>query len=123
MPYDLLSSAWRVTVDGVMGGQSRGSVTALGGSAGVRFEGYLDTDGGGFVYISRSGMSGLDLEDRAGFFFELGSLDAAVVGNAPLSFQVELEGGGGCCGELDRGGGDVVPDSDDVEPWWCNVER
>ena len=93
MPFDLLSSSWYVTVDGVMGGQSSGSVTSAS-AGGINWSGFLSTDGGGFVYISRSGMSGLNLQDRTGLLFDLGSL----AGDAPLALQVELEGRQGCCG-------------------------
>ena len=76
-----------------MGGQSSGSVTSTS-AGGMNWSGFLSTDGGGFVYISCGGMSGLNLQDRAGLLFDLSSL----AGDAPIALQVELEGRQGCCG-------------------------
>ena len=102
MPYDLLRSGgsstgsmvnWGVTVDGVMGGQSSGTVSTAGST--LSFQGTVNTNGGGFVYMSRSVS---DLSQYAGLSLELGSLDAATVGDAPLGFEVELQGASYCCG-------------------------
>ena len=90
MPYDLLRSGgqstgsmqnWGVTVDGVMGGLSSGTASILDSSK-VSFQGNVNTNGGGFVYMTRS-SSGIDISQYAGISLTLGSLDAAVVGNAP----------------------------------------
>ena len=88
---------WGVTVDGVMGGRSTGAASVVGSS--VIFQGNVNTNGGGFVYMSRVSSSSSDLSQYQGISLELGSLDAATVGNAPLGFEVELQGAANyCCG-------------------------
>ena len=105
MPYALLRSGglstgnmldWGVTVDGVMGGRSDGSVSVVGSS--VFFRGNINTNGGGFAYMTTRGIGSVDISQYQGISLELGSLDAATVGNAPVGFEVELEGTTGCCG-------------------------
>jgi hypothetical protein len=105
MPYALLRSGglstgnmldWGVRVDGVMGGQSDGSVSVAGSS--VFFQGSINTNGGGFAYMTTQGIGSADISQYQGISLELGSLDAATVGNAPVGFEVELEGTTGCCG-------------------------
>jgi len=105
MPYALLRSGglstgnmldWGVRVDGVMGGRSDGSVSVVGSS--VFFRGNINTNGGGFAYMTTQGIGSADISQYQGISVELGSLDAATVGNAPVGFEVELEGATGCCG-------------------------
>ena len=87
MPLDLLRYSdgsrrpWAVTVDGVMGGKSSGSVSYPG--TGLRFEGYLNTDGGGFTYMHHRSRPPLDLSQYAGIRLTFATVDAASVGNAP----------------------------------------
>ena len=107
MPYELLRSGglssgnmlnWGVTVDGVMGGRSVGTTSVAGSS--VRFQGLVNTNGGGFAYMSQTNYGSLNanLSQYQGISLELGSLDAATVGNAPLGFELELQGSSNCCG-------------------------
>ena len=104
MPFSLLRSGglstgnmlnWGVTVDGVMGGLSEGTASVAGST--VRFQGNINTNGGGFAYMTGV-VNSADISQYQGISLELGSLDAATVGNSPIGFEVELEGSPGCCG-------------------------
>ena len=104
MPFALLRSGglntgnmlnWGVTVDGVMGGRSSGTASVVGST--VLFQGNINTNGGGFAYMTR-GINSADISQYQGLSLELGSLDAATVGNSPIGFEVELEGSNNCCG-------------------------
>ena len=104
MPFALLRAGglstgnmlnWGVTVDGVMGGRSEGTASVAGSS--VVFQGNVNTNGGGFVYMSRA-ISSADISQFKGISLEFGSLDAATSGNAPIGFEVELQGDRNCCG-------------------------
>ena len=86
---------WGVTVDGVMGGRSEGTTRVEGST--VLFQGNINTNGGGFAYMTRS-INSADISQYQGISLELGSLDATTVGNSPIGFEVELEGSNGCCG-------------------------
>ena len=86
---------WGVTVDGVMGGRSEGTARVEGST--VLFQGNINTNGGGFAYMTRS-INSADISQYQGISLELGSLDATTVGNSPIGFEVELEGSNGCCG-------------------------
>ena len=98
MPFSLLRSGglstgnmlnWGVTVDGVMGGLSEGIASVAGST--VRFQGNINTNGGGFAYMTGV-VNSADISQYQGISLELGSLDAATVGNSPIGFEVELEG-------------------------------
>ena len=86
---------WGVIVDGVMGGRSEGTTRVEGST--VLFQGNINTNGGGFAYMTRS-INSADISQYQGISLELGSLDATTVGNSPIGFEVELEGSNGCCG-------------------------
>ena len=73
MPYALLRSGglstgnmldWGVRVDGVMGGRSDGSVSVVGSS--VLFQGNINTNGGGFAYMTTQGIGSADISQYQG---------------------------------------------------------
>jgi uncharacterized surface protein with fasciclin (FAS1) repeats len=77
-------NVWSVTVDGVMGGKSTGSVAFEAGT--MVFAGNINLNGGGFSSV-RAAVA-VDLTDYAGFWLEVGTTSAD---QAPLvlAFQIE----------------------------------
>jgi len=78
------SNQWSVTVDGVMGGRSTGSVTFQDGM--MIFSGSINLNGGGFSSV-RSSRS-VDLTGYAGFWVEVGTTSAD---RAPLVLALQFE--------------------------------
>ena len=87
-------SSASVTTDNVMGGSSSGTVDVSASS--ITFQGAVDTNGGGFAYVTLGGGGTMDLASEAGVHVEFDTMSSSVYGAAPLAFQIELEGGRSC---------------------------
>ena len=83
-----------VTVDGVMGGRSTGGAAWQNG--GIRFEGNVNTYGGGFAYLVLQFSVALDLSGQSGLLFEYDTLPYSTYGSAPIAVQVSLESSKRC---------------------------
>ena len=83
-----------VTVDGVMGGRSTGGAAWQNG--GIRFEGNVNTYGGGFAYLVLQFSAALDLSGQSGLLFEYDTLPYSTYGSAPIAVQVSLESSKRC---------------------------
>ena len=83
-----------VTVDGVMGGRSTGGAAWQNG--GIRFEGNVNTYGGGFAYLVLQFSVALDLSGQSGLMFEYDTLPYSTYGSAPIAVQVSLESSKRC---------------------------
>lgn len=78
-------SAWRVVVDGVMGGRSTGNVDFTGDA--MVFSGNINLNGGGFSSVRRS--YSIDLSSYAGVLLEFDS-STYKAGTAPLGLHLQL---------------------------------
>ena len=83
-----------VTVDGVMGGRSTGGAAWQNG--GIRFEGNVNTYGGGFAYLVLQFSAALDLSGQSGLLFEYDTLPYSTYGSALIAVQVSLESSKRC---------------------------
>ena len=82
-------SAWRTSVDGVMGGKSSIALSVADGS--MRATGYLNTDGGGFAGCWRDVGPTVDVSAYAGVAVTYRALDAS---EPPLALELRLGGAG-----------------------------
>jgi len=76
-----------LTLDGVMGGSSYGSIETA--DPGLLFSGYVDLNAGGFVTFSLRGIDD-KLSNTAGLVFEFDTMAASEVSQAPLAFSTDL---------------------------------
>ena len=79
-----------VTVDGVMGGRSNAQGT-VDSTQSISFQGRVNTNGGGFAYITLSGGLSMDLSGATGIYLAFDSMDIATYGSAPIAFKITLE--------------------------------
>ena len=86
----------RVTLDGVMGGKSTASGTAVSSDGSITFTGSINTNGGGFAYMTMLGGQTMDLSSQTGIMVSMDSMDMQSYGMAPIAFNFELEGSGRC---------------------------
>jgi hypothetical protein len=90
------SNKWSVVVDGVMGGQSSGSITFQNSNSVMAFSGDIILDGGGFSSVRRSFGTPIDLTSYEGIVVELETTPNNVfsnsndVDNAPLGLHLQL---------------------------------
>ena len=87
------SASAYVSTDQVMGGSSSGTVNV--GEA-VTFEGTVNTNGGGFAYVTLDGGTVMDISAELGIYLEFDSMSSSAYGAAPVAFQIELEGSQSC---------------------------
>ena len=85
----------RVTVDGVMGGRSNAEASVSTEDGTISFAGTVNTDGGGFAYLTLSGPS-MDLSSEAGVLLEFNTMPFDTFGAAPIAFAIELSGSERC---------------------------
>ena len=84
-----------VTVDGVMGGRSDADGSVSGDDGTISFSGTVNTNGGGFAYMTLIGDS-MDLSSEAGILLEFNTMDFETYGAAPIAFAIELSGSERC---------------------------
>ncbi|EJK69188.1 hypothetical protein THAOC_09585, partial [Thalassiosira oceanica] len=84
------SSAWRVQVDGVMGGRSSGSLEFLDSRSVLHFTGNINLNGGGFSSVRKSIRNPIDLSGYAGIVIDLVTTVAHNGATPPLGMHLQL---------------------------------
>lgn len=86
------TNAWTTILDGVMGGQSSGSLSFLQSNTVMSFNGDIILDGGGFSSVRKSFSTTTDLTQYSGIVVELETTSAHDVNNikAPLGLHLQF---------------------------------
>ena len=96
-PVDMLAGrSPSVTNDGVMGGRSSGTATATAEDGSIEFRGTINTNGGGFSYMTIYGSGTMDLSSADGLHVAFDTMESAQYGAAPIAFSISLSGSGPC---------------------------
>jgi hypothetical protein len=91
-PNGWQTNAWTTVLDGVMGGQSSGSLSFIQSNTVMSFTGDIILDGGGFSSVRKSFSTTTDLTQYSGVVVDLETTSAHDVNNikAPLGLHLQF---------------------------------